>query len=217
MYRNNHHVMWYHKGLVYVTSTQSSSIFYSPRAQESLSICTYIYIQMLWHAFPVCMFLGLGFLGWVTFWHWHFVLSFWLFSEHLEQDNTYWFSNYRVNDLHNGLAEQTRKREEAMHALDVVQREREHAAENERIKLQSRIAEIAEEVSKKILHKEIKLREEATDKFSKIEKVSDWKKTWKITHQIEDHVWELLIRELSSDLLCIWLPLASGLSYFFFY
>lgn len=73
--------------------------------------------------------------------------------------------------MHNGLAEQTRKREEAMHALDVVQREREHAAENERIKLQSRIAEIAEEVSKKILHKEIKLREEATDKFSKIEKV----------------------------------------------
>lgn len=58
-----------------------------------------------------------------------------------------------------------------MHALDVVQREREHAAENERIKLQSKIAEIAEEVSKKILHKEIKLREEATDKFSKIEKV----------------------------------------------
>ena len=122
-----------------------------------------------------------------------------------------------MNDLHNGLAEQTRKREEAMHALDVVQREREHAAENERIKLQSRIAEIAEEVSKKILHKEIKLREEATDKFSKIEKVSDWKKTWKITHQIEDHNWELLICELSSDLLCIWLPLASGLSYFFFY
>lgn len=84
-----------------------------------------------------------------------------------------------MNDLHNGLAEQTRKREEAMHALDVVQREREHAAENERIKLQSKIAEIAEEVSKKILHKEIKLREEATDKFSKIEKVglsSSWKK-----------------------------------------
>ncbi|KAF6031395.1 CCDC154 [Bugula neritina] len=51
----------------------------------------------------------------------------------------------KVNDIHNGLAEQTRKREEAMHALDVVQREREHAAENERIKLQSRIAEIAEE------------------------------------------------------------------------
>jgi len=77
----------------------------------------------------------------------------------------------RVNDLHTNLAEQNRKREEAMHALDVVQREREHAAESERIRLQSRIAEIAEEVSKKILHKEIKLREEATDKFSKIEKV----------------------------------------------
>lgn len=70
------------------------------------------------------------------------------------------------------LAEQARKREENMHALNVVQREKEHAAESERIKLQSKIAEIAEEVSKKILQKEMKLREESQHKFAQVEQVS---------------------------------------------
>ena len=58
-----------------------------------------------------------------------------------------------------------------MHALDVMQREKEHAAETERLRLQSKIAEIAEEVSKKILQKEIKLREENQAKFSHVEQV----------------------------------------------
>lgn len=58
-----------------------------------------------------------------------------------------------------------------MHALEVIQREKEHAAETERLRLQSKIAEIAEEVSKKILQKEIKLREENQSKFSQMEQV----------------------------------------------
>ena len=67
--------------------------------------------------------------------------------------------------------EQSRKRDETVHTIDVVQREREHAADNERLKMQGKIAEIAEEVSRKILSKEIRLREEAQQKFGNIEKV----------------------------------------------
>ena len=52
-----------------------------------------------------------------------------------------------------------------------MQREKEHAAETERIRLQSKIAEIAEEVSKKILQKEMKLREESSGKYSELEQV----------------------------------------------
>ena len=78
----------------------------------------------------------------------------------------------RVSDLQAAVTEQARKREEAMHALDTLQRERDHGAETERIKLQSKIAEIAEEVSKKILQKEIKLRQESQDKFAALESVS---------------------------------------------
>ena len=77
----------------------------------------------------------------------------------------------RMSDLTAALAEQTRRREEAMHALSLIQREKDHAAEAERIKLQSKIAETAEEVSKKILQKEIKLREESQQKFALVEQV----------------------------------------------
>ena len=76
-----------------------------------------------------------------------------------------------MNDVQAQIHEVSRKRDESMHALDVVQREREHAADNERLKMHGKIAEIAEEVSKKILSKEIRLREEAQQKFSNIEKV----------------------------------------------
>ncbi|XP_013381953.1 paramyosin isoform X8 [Lingula anatina] len=77
----------------------------------------------------------------------------------------------KISELMSNIAEQNRKREEAMHALDSIQREREHAAETERIKLQGKIAETAEEVSKKILQKEIKLREESQEKFNMVEKL----------------------------------------------
>jgi hypothetical protein len=80
-----------------------------------------------------------------------------------------WFS--RVNDLQASLLEQARKRDEAIHALDTMHREKEHAAETERLKLQNRVAEMVEDVSKRILQKDIKLREETQDKFLQIEKV----------------------------------------------
>ena len=62
-----------------------------------------------------------------------------------------------------------------MHALDMIAREREHVAESERLKLQAQLAEMVEDVNKKILTKEIKLREEIQDKSLQLEKVcSSW-------------------------------------------
>ena len=69
------------------------------------------------------------------------------------------------------LAEQNRKREEAMHAMDMIHREREHAAETEKIKLQSKLTESIEEMNKRLLTKEIKLREEIQEKYQHLEKV----------------------------------------------
>ncbi|XP_071962795.1 uncharacterized protein [Antedon mediterranea] len=89
----------------------------------------------------------------------------------------------KMNDLQSQVHEQNRKREEGMHVLDVVQREREHASDNERLKMQSKIAEIAEEVSKKILGKEIRLREEAQQKFGNIEKYLNAEQSARIAHE----------------------------------
>ncbi|XP_070579811.1 coiled-coil domain-containing protein 154-like isoform X5 [Ptychodera flava] len=89
----------------------------------------------------------------------------------------------KMNDMQSQIHEQGRKRDESMHALDVIQREREHAADNERLKMQGKIAEIAEEVSKKILHKEIRLREEAQQKFANIEKYLHAEQAARIAHE----------------------------------
>ncbi|XP_077980786.1 uncharacterized protein LOC144435997 isoform X2 [Glandiceps talaboti] len=89
----------------------------------------------------------------------------------------------KMSDMQSQVHEQSRKRDEAMHALDVIQREREHAADNERLKMQGKIAEIAEEVSKKILHKEIRLREEAQQKFANIEKYLHAEQAARIAHE----------------------------------
>ena len=69
------------------------------------------------------------------------------------------------------LGEQNRKREEAMHAMDMIHREKEHTAETEKLKLQSKITEDMDEMNKRVLTKEIKLREEIQDKHQQLEKV----------------------------------------------
>ncbi len=81
-------------------------------------------------------------------------------------------SDCRLADQGSAISEQTRKRDEAMHTLEILAREKEHNRETETAKIQGKIAEIAEEVSKKIMNKEIKLREEAQTKYAQIEKVS---------------------------------------------
>ncbi|XP_074648351.1 coiled-coil domain-containing protein 154-like isoform X2 [Tubulanus polymorphus] len=77
----------------------------------------------------------------------------------------------RLNDLQVSISEQNRRREEAIHALDTMAREKEHAAEAERLRLHNRIAELVEECSRKILSKEIKLREETQEKYLEVERL----------------------------------------------
>lgn len=77
----------------------------------------------------------------------------------------------RVNELNMALSEQNRKREEAMHAMDMIHREREHAAETEKLKLHSKLTETMDEMNKRLLTKEIKLREEIQEKHLQLEKV----------------------------------------------
>ncbi|XP_067670820.1 coiled-coil domain-containing protein 154-like isoform X5 [Haliotis asinina] len=77
----------------------------------------------------------------------------------------------RTNELKQLIAEQNRKREESMHALDMIAREKEHQAESERMKQQAKIGESLEDINKRILNKEIKLREEVQDKYVQLEKL----------------------------------------------
>ena len=77
-----------------------------------------------------------------------------------------------MGDLTAGIQEQNRKREEALHGIETTQRDREHISEIEKTKLQGKIGEIAEEVSKNILVKEIKLREELQQRYAELEAVN---------------------------------------------
>ena len=76
-----------------------------------------------------------------------------------------------MSDVASQLSEQNRRREEAMHSLESLMRNKDHSSETEKIKLQSKITETVEEVSKKILQKEIKLREEAQSRYQQMEQV----------------------------------------------
>ncbi|KAL8561223.1 hypothetical protein ACOMHN_024479 [Nucella lapillus] len=77
----------------------------------------------------------------------------------------------KVNELNMALGEQHRKREESMHALDMIHREKEHSSETDKLKLQSRLTENLDEMNKRLLTKEIKLREEMQQKQQQLEKV----------------------------------------------
>lgn len=72
------------------------------------------------------------------------------------------------------LADQNRKREEAMHAMDMIHREKEHSAENDKLRLQGKLTETMEELNKRMLTKEIKLREELQEKCTHLERVSSF-------------------------------------------
>ncbi len=58
-----------------------------------------------------------------------------------------------------------------MHSMEVMQREKEHNQETDKLKLNSKISDISEEVSKKLMQKEMKLREEMQNKYAELEKV----------------------------------------------
>ncbi|XP_070579805.1 putative leucine-rich repeat-containing protein DDB_G0290503 [Ptychodera flava] len=78
--------------------------------------------------------------------------------------------NSKMAELQSHVLEQDRKQDETVHAFNMMLKERDHTAEKERLKLQGRVAEIAEEVNKKMVQQEISLREETQKKFEYIEK-----------------------------------------------
>ncbi|KAK2166877.1 hypothetical protein LSH36_34g07043, partial [Paralvinella palmiformis] len=109
----------------------------------------------------------------------------------------------RLSDLQSNIREQSRKSDEAINAMDAMNREREHNSEKEKIQLQSKIAEIAEEVGKKILQRELKLREDTRQKFSQLEQALTYEqearqKFEKENREESEQRWESL-KKLSDD------------------
>ena len=91
------------------------------------------------------------------------VLHLWLFSMHT--------LCFRINELYTSLSEQTRKREEGLHTVDMVLREKDHAAQAERLQMTSKVTDTVEDINKRLLAKEMKIREEIQQKFLQLEKV----------------------------------------------
>lgn len=65
-----------------------------------------------------------------------------------------------------------RKREEDLFSTSRQSKDKENKLEAERSALANKMAEISEEQSKKMLQKEMRLREDAQSKFVALEKVS---------------------------------------------
>ncbi|XP_039248578.2 coiled-coil domain-containing protein 154-like isoform X2 [Styela clava] len=76
----------------------------------------------------------------------------------------------KLNELQSSINDQSHKRQEDIQALERNRQEQGHVEENERMKLQGRIKEAVEEMSDKLLSKEVRLREEALQKFIEVER-----------------------------------------------
>lgn len=70
------------------------------------------------------------------------------------------------------VQESNHQREQELYAHSMNSKEKEDLLENERTMIASKLAELSEEQSKKMLQKEIRLREDAQAKFVLLEKVS---------------------------------------------
>ncbi|KAK3585997.1 hypothetical protein CHS0354_033114 [Potamilus streckersoni] len=77
----------------------------------------------------------------------------------------------KIGELYTTINEQTRKREETMHSVDMLLREKEHNAQSDRLNLSAKLNDNAEEINKKLLSKEMKLREEIQTKYLQLEKM----------------------------------------------
>lgn len=69
------------------------------------------------------------------------------------------------------VQESNHQREQELYAHSMNSKEKEDLLENERTVIASKLAELSEEQSKKMLQKEIRLREDAQAKFVLLEKV----------------------------------------------
>ena len=70
------------------------------------------------------------------------------------------------------LSEQVRKREENMHNVDMVLREKDHTAQAEKLQMTAKVTDTVEDINKRLLSKEMKIREDIQGKYLQLEKVS---------------------------------------------
>ncbi|XP_021358873.1 paramyosin-like isoform X2 [Mizuhopecten yessoensis] len=77
----------------------------------------------------------------------------------------------KINELQQSLAEANRKRDETVHSMDMVLREREHATQADRLSLTTKVADTVEDLNKKLMEKDIKIRGEVQDRYLQLERV----------------------------------------------
>ncbi|XP_060080757.1 paramyosin-like [Ylistrum balloti] len=77
----------------------------------------------------------------------------------------------KINELQQSQAEANRKREETVHSMDMVLREREHATQADRLALTTKVADTVEDLNKKLMEKDIKIRGEVQDRYLQLERV----------------------------------------------
>ena len=80
--------------------------------------------------------------------------------------------NFSIEQLRAVVQESHHQREQELYAQSMNSKEKEDLLENERSMIASKLAELSDEQSKKMLQKEIRLREDAQSKFTLLEKVS---------------------------------------------
>jgi len=77
----------------------------------------------------------------------------------------------RVLKQLSSVADEYRRCEETVRSLECVQRERERASAADHAKMQDLVAEMVDEMNKRISQREMKLREDCVDKLSHLGKV----------------------------------------------
>lgn len=68
------------------------------------------------------------------------------------------------------IGEESRKRDEAFVALELVQHSRDHTTEVEMTKLRSLLMEASEDMISKMSQREIKIKEESKGQFAQVQK-----------------------------------------------
>lgn len=58
-----------------------------------------------------------------------------------------------------------------MHTMDILLREKDHANQADKLNLTSKVADTVEDVNKRLLSKEIKMREEMQERYLQLERV----------------------------------------------
>lgn len=81
------------------------------------------------------------------------------------------FVCHRIYELQQALSEANRRRDEGMHTMDIILREKDHANQADKLNLTSKVADTVEDVNKRLLSKEIKMREEMQERYLQLERV----------------------------------------------